>query len=40
MYSVDTRSQINKQLSGINVFRRYTNDVQVMKKNIGKEKHW
>ncbi len=38
MYSVDTRSQTNKQLSGINIFRRYTNNVRVMKKEFPNRK--
>ena len=38
MYSVDTRSQTNKQLSGINIFRGYTNDIQVMKKEFQNRK--
>lgn len=36
MSSVDARSQIHKQLSCINVFRRCTNDVPVMQNEFRK----
>jgi hypothetical protein len=38
MSSVDARSQVNKQLSGINAFRSHTNNIQVIQKNFRKRK--
>lgn len=34
MFSVDTRSHINKQLLDISTFRRYTNSIQAIRKTL------
>jgi hypothetical protein len=34
MFSVDTRSHVNKQLVNINTFRIYTNSIQAIRKTL------